>query len=368
MKLGVDLGTYNEEKAAGARYFVAGQAVDPLAAFRANGVSLFRCRLWVRPFDGEGHSYSGGASSLAETLALAKKAASLGYAITLDLHYSDFWCDPGKQTKPAAWKDLSFAALESQVAAYTTEVLEAFKTAGVPLESLQIGNEITNGFLWPEGQLAGEVPARTNYERFLLLLSAGLLAAREANPETQLILHLEKSGSRETYQEFFDRVEAAHLPFDIIGLSYYPFWHGGFDQLFGNIDFLEKRYGKEIRIMELGYPFTLEDYSQAPGELVINARTVREAPYALPYPLTKEGQAAFVRDFLAEARRHRVAAVYYWEPCWIPGPGILWGSEAGQRYLHLAPPKPSRNEWANQCLFDYAGKALPAFAYFHEID
>ena len=117
--------------------------------------------------------------------------------------------------------------------------------------------------------------------------------------------------------------------------------------------------------MELGYGFTTHPYVLGGEEtrLVIDAERANVPGLADKYPITPEGQAAFIRDFLALARENGLDGVFYWEPLWLPGEGICWASEAGQAYIH-EEGKSTANEWANQCLFDYGGKKLPAFDAF----
>lgn len=366
MRLGVDLSTYFDERKHGAQYFYRGQEVDPLLAFKANGVDSLRIRVWVNPFDEKGVSYEGGGCDLASFLRLGRRATAFGYKIIIDLHYSDFWCDPGKQRKPKGWEGLTLDELAQKVYEYTRQVVFAAHYEGIAVEGVQIGNEITNGLLWPTGHLEGEVPHRTNYESVAALLLAGSKAVREVLPQTKIILHLEKSSDQATYHEFFDHMKALGVDYQVIGMSYYPYWHGSMDAFFANLDSLSV-YGKEIQVVELGYAFTLKDYLKGAkaedGQLVVNERSLEELHAPREYPYTEEGQASFVRDFLLKAKAHGVSCVYYWEPCWIPAKGTQWASEAGQRYLGQTV-KETRNEWSNQCLFDYDGKATRAFDEF----
>jgi arabinogalactan endo-1,4-beta-galactosidase len=95
---------------------------------------------------------------------------------------------------------------------------------------------------------------------FALFLSAGSKACHEVMPKAETIIHLERSGALELHQEFFEEITAHHVDFDIIGLSYYPYWHGTFDMLFANIENLKAKFHKPIMIVETGYGFTLESY------------------------------------------------------------------------------------------------------------
>lgn len=360
MILGVDVSTYLEELAHGAKYYDGDREIDPLDAFRANGVDFMRIRIWNDPRSGEGEPYLAGTCDLDHYVRLAQLAKRKGYRILMDLHYSDFWADPGKQTVPKAWQGYDINELEEAVYEFTARCLEVAKENGVLPEMVQVGNEITNGMLWPLGRL--EVDGkRGNYENFLRLVRAGCLAVRERAPEAKIVLHLERSNDKAVYQEFFSEMERAGIEYDVIGASYYPYWHGTPDELFDNLNAC-RRFGKEIMVVELGYGFTTEAYC-LDGEkkrLVIDRERAYVAGFTEQYPVTSEGQAAFVRDFLARAQENGIGGVFYWEPLWLPGEGICWASEAGQRYI-CEEGKSTANEWANQCLFDYQGKKLPAF-------
>ncbi|MCH5157628.1 MAG: glycosyl hydrolase 53 family protein [Clostridiales bacterium] len=365
MKLGIDVSTYYEEIDRGATYYDGDKKVEPLGMLRDNGVDIMRIRVWVNPYDEEGNPYLGGTCDLDNFIRLAKKAESMGFAVMLDIHYSDFWCDPGKQTIPKAWKDLDLSGLTQKVYEYTKHVLSVAEGNGIDIKYIQVGNEITNGMLWPIGKLIEhDKGPRTNYESLIALLKAGIMACREVKPSAALILHLEKSYDIQLYNEFFSNMQG--LDYDIIGFSYYPYWHGTFEQFYANVENC-KKFGKRLMVVEIGYGFTLEDYiksSHGGAHLVIDATVVEGMGFVNDYPLTPAGQAKFIRDFLPLARKHGIEAVIWWEPLWIPGDGICWSSENAQRYTGAEEIKSTRNEWANQCLFDYEGKKLPAFDEF----
>jgi ABC-type sugar transport system ATPase subunit len=263
MNLGIDISSYLEEVSHGAHYFQRGQEIDLLEAFHKNGVDSLRARLWNDPQDEAGVSYQGGSCDLAHLLRLGRLAKKKGYSLVIDFHYSDFWTDPGKQSKPKAWANLSKEELVKALYSYTKDTLLVLKEEGLPVEAVQLGNEITNGLLWPEGLLQGSVPTRTNYESVAVFLKAGAQAVKEAFPAAKIILHLEKSGDLQTYREFFDQMTTLQVPYDVIGLSYYPYWHGEREGLYRNIDSLQARYHKEIRIMEFSYAFGTTDLAEA---------------------------------------------------------------------------------------------------------
>ena len=363
MILGIDASTYLEELSHGAKYYDGSAEIDPLDAFVANGVNYMRIRVWNNPYSPEGEPYLAGTCDLDNYVKLGKLAKAKGYRLYMDLHYSDFWADPGKQFIPKAWANYSLDELCEAVYSFTKHCLEVAVREGVAPEMIQVGNEITNGILWPIGKL--EIDGkRGNYESFTRLILAGTRACREVLPEAKIMLHLERSNDKAVYQEFFGEMDAAGVEYDIIGASYYPFWHGLPEELFDNLRACRK-FGKEIMIAELGYGFTTEGYFLKGKEcrLVVDESLSRVPGFTDIYPMTPEGQRAFIHYFIKLAREEQVDGIFYWEPLWIPGEGICWASEAGQRYIR-EEGKSTHNEWANQCLFDYEGRILPAFDEF----
>ena len=364
MILGIDASTYLEELEHGVKFYADGVQIDPLDAFVQNGVNWMRIRVWNDPRSEAGTPYLAGTCDLDHYIRLAKLAKSKGYRLLMDFHYSDFWADPAKQMIPKAWIGMDADAMAEAVYAFTKECLEAAAAANVAPEMIQVGNEITNGILWPVGRLEQPDGTRGNYVNFCKLVDAGCRACRAALPEAKIVLHLERSNDKAVYQEFFTEMERAGIDFDIIGASYYPYWHGTPQELFENLNAC-RRFGKELMVVELGYGFTTEAYAlnSEAKRLVIDADRAYVPGVTEQYPLTPEGQAAFVEDFLTLARENNLDGIFYWEPLWLPGEGICWASEAGQAYIH-EEGKSTANEWANQCLFDYSGQMLPAFGYY----
>ena len=363
MILGIDASTYLEELSHGAKYFDGDREIDPLDEFIKNGVNHMRIRVWNDPYSPEGEPYLAGTADLDNYVKLGKLAKAKGYHLYMDLHYSDFWADPGKQFIPKAWEGYTLDRLVEAVYSFTKHCLEVAKREGVAPEIIQVGNEITNGILWPIGKLWVD-DKRGNYESLTRLLSAGCRACREVLPEAEIMLHLEKSNDKEIYQEFFTEMEKAGVDFDIIGASYDPFWHGLPEEMLDNLRAC-RRFGKKIMISELGYGFTTEGYYLKGKEcrLVVDESLSRVPGFTDVYPMSPEGQRSFVHYIMKRVRAEGIDGVFYWEPIWLPGEGICWASEAGQRYIH-EEGKSTHNEWANQCLFDYEGRKLPAFDEF----
>ncbi len=361
MILGIDTSTYIEELEHGAKYYDGDIVIDPLDEFFKNGVDCMRIRVWNNPYSENGEPYLAGGCDINGYVKLGKIAKSKGYRLLLDFHYSDFWADPAKQMIPKAWAGYDIDDMCSAVFEFTEKCLITARDAGVAPEFIQVGNEITNGMLWPVGKLDEKDGKRENYDNLCRLISAGCRACRKILPEAKIILHLERSNDKAVYNEFFTEMSACDVDYDIIGASYYPYWHGTPDELFENLNSCRK-FGKNLMVMELGYGFTTESYV-LDGEarrLVIDSERAYVPGITEKYPMTPEGQANFVRDFLVKARDNNIDGVFYWEPAWIPGDGICWASEAGQKYIN-EEGKSTANEWANQCLFDYSGKKLPAF-------
>ena len=365
MILGFDASTYLEELEHGAKFYDGNREIDPLDAFMNNGVDYMRIRVWNDPKSPEGETYLAGNCDIDNYVKLARLAKSKGYKILLDFHYSDFWADPGKQYIPKAWTGYNVDEMCDAVYIFTKKCLEIAVREGVAPQMIQVGNEITNGMLWPVGKL--EIDGkRQNYGNFCRLIDAGCRACREVTPEAKLVLHLERSNDKAVYQEFYTEMAKAGIDYDIIGASYYPYWHGTPTEMIENLNAC-RHFGKEIMIMELGYGFTDKGYVLNGEErrLVIDAERANVPGVTDKYPLTPKGQAEYISYVLSLARENDIDGVFYWEPLWLPGEGICWASEAGQAYIH-EEGKSTSNEWANQCLFDYDGRKLPAFDSFRK--
>ncbi len=363
MILGVDVSTYLEELSFGAKYYDKDTEIDPLDAFVKNGVEYMRIRVWNDPKGPSGELYLAGNCDLDNYVKLAKLAKSKGYKILMDLHYSDFWADPGKQMIPKAWASYGIDEMTDALYSFTKHCLEVAVSEGVAPDMIQVGNEITNGILWPIGKL--EIDGkRGNYDNFCRLIDAGCRACREVLPSAEIMLHLERSHDKEVYQEFFTEMEGHGIDYDIIGASYYPYWHGTPSQLMENLNAC-KHFGKKIMVVELGYGFTDKGYVLNGEErrLVIDQERAIVPGVTDVYPLTPNGQAEYIKHIVTLLQKNAIDGLFYWEPLWLPGEGICWASEAGQSYIH-EEGKSTSNEWANQCLFDYEGRKLPAFDEF----
>ncbi len=364
---GVDISMLETVEDAGGTFQLNGTSQDLLPLLKSQGVNLVRLRLWVDPKSTSNEVYGGGDSDLARVIRLAKRAKAQNMAFMLDLHYSDFWTDPGKQFKPKAWAALSTDELVAQVQSYTQDVIGQLITAGVAPDYVQIGNELNSGMLWPTGKnWAANGETVGGFDVLARLLSAGVTGLRAAETAggvttpAKTILHLAEGGNNSKFRWWFDEITKRKVSFDIIGISYYPYWHGTLAALQSNMNDMVSRYSKPVMLVETAYAFTLEN-----GDSLGNNFGQASDATNGGYPATAAGQRSFLKDLKA-----KIAAVpngqglgfVYWEPDWLPVNDATWATDAGISYLNTTGNV--GNAWENQALFDFSGDALPALAEF----
>lgn len=366
---GMDLSTLLELDRLGAKYYDGGRERDILDIMKDYDVDTIRLRIWNDPWGPDHESYGAGENDIPTTLEIAKRVSEKGFGVLMNFHYSDFWADPGKQFKPKAWEGMSVGELAQAVYDFTFQTMELFQKEGVNITMVQVGNELSNGLLWPEGKI--DVDAGIGeYDNIAKFVSAGIRAVRKSNPAVPVMIHLDNGGNNELYRRWFDHYVARGEDFDLIGLSYYPFWHGSMDQLIGNMNDIAVRYHKDLIISEVSMGYTMEDYKdyeKLPDSGRKGYATKPELVEKLEFPMTKEGQADFMRTLLARLEtvaEHRARGFFWWEPAWIPVPGSGWATPASLAYMH--DPGPCGNEWANQALFDYDGNVLPALGVIRD--
>lgn len=360
MMLGADLSFAPQELAAGAVFTQNGVPADPAEIMARNGAGWARLRLWVNPPQGY--------SDLATDLAYARELRRAGLKLFLDIHYSDFWADPGKQCIPAGWPT-DLAGLTAKVRSYTRDVIAAFAAQGTPVDMVSIGNEVTKGMLWApstsgswadfgcNGPGVGGLVWTSNttamgWANFAQLLDAGVAGARAGNPAGHKLLvaiHTDLGGNNAQAQAFYSNLEAQGVPFDVIALSYYPIYQGSLSAMRANVDELAARFGKPIVIAETEYAWTL-----ANGDALGNS-TWQASQLIDGYPASPGGQLSFLNDelsVLAAVPHGLGAGMFYWEPEWIPG--VSWAPDASP------PGTPDDNE----TLFDFQGRALPSVGMY----
>jgi arabinogalactan endo-1,4-beta-galactosidase len=270
-----------------------GQPKDVLLMLREHHYNWVRLRLFQDPST----SAEKLPNDLNYTLALAKRAKAMGFHLLLDLHYSDRWADPGTQTPPAAWAKLKHKQLVEQVFNYTRDTIATFASAGVMPEMVQVGNEITNGILWPDGKL----PNWANLADLLKAATSGIEAGRGALPRPRIMIHIDRGADYEVASWFFDTLIARHVPFDIIGLSFYPFSQGEVTKLRGTLHDLSVRFQHPIIVVETAYHWAPSDFKGKKAD----------------FPESPEGQKAFLQAVDAAVRAIPKGlgwGVFYWEP------------------------------------------------------
>ncbi len=365
MKLGVDLSIQDELNELNPKYYYHLKEVDPFHFFSHHShISIVRIRLWYHPYDENGRPYGGGTNDINAFLRLAKKANKEGMQVLLDFHYSDFWVDPSRQTPPKAWANYNFEELKEALYKYTKHTLLVAKENDIDIGAIQVGNEISNGMLFPYGNVwNNEIGGFKNHSE---LLKAGFKACKEIYPNAKTICHLEHAGSFDMQDYYFEQLFNLGVDFDVMGESYYPYWHGGFPFFIDNISKLKAKYHKEIWVVEMGYEYAeslLPDHHFEYKDMEGDEFVVGNYNGRIPYPITKEGQVEYLKAFLKICKDLGVEMVFYWEPTWILIPGQGWAKEAGQIYSGLEPTV-ANNDWANETLFDFEGNANPAVEIF----
>lgn len=355
--IGVDLSSILEVEAAGGVFYNdEGQEQDIFEILADHGVNYVRIRLWVDPYDDAGNSFGGGTCDTATGIAIAKRAARVGMRICLDFHYSDFWADPSKQTVPRDWSSYSKAQLIQAIHDYTYDTLMQFQDAGVRPHMVQIGNEINNGLVWPKGKISVY-----GFDDLAEYLNAGLSAVEEVSPDIRTVLHLAEGASEQKLTYFLDNILANGVSFDVIGLSYYSFWHGPLEQFQAALSVLEDKYDQDICVMEYSYGYT--DYSNENTANIYSSELETEGGYGT----SLQGQTSYIRDVnAAVASVSSGIGSFYWEPAWLGIPGTGWASTYADAYLTAQGDSGSLGKvtWANQSLFSFSGKALPSLGVF----
>jgi len=344
---GVDLSGLAKNEDHGATYAnAAGQGRDPVRLLARAGANVGRLKVWVNPADGY--------NDTRHVVAMARRIKAAGMKLLVDFHYSDRWADPGAQAPPAAWKTYDAPQMAAAVGAHTRSVLVALKSARLSADFVQVGNEINPGLLHPLGQTYDVDPTDAvdgaQWDNVAAFLTAGATAAKSVDRRTQVLLHLTNiNNGVGGLTWWLDAVTARQVPFDLIGLSYYGYWHGSLADLQNATTILSSRYDKDVAVLETAYPWTLQDDPATPYENILD----QPSELVRGYPATPAGQAAnfrAVQDVVVSAPGGRGLGAVYWEPAWTSVAGAGWD-----------PADPaSGNAWDNQAMFDHAGRLLPA--------
>jgi len=307
---GVDISTLTLQEADEVIYKEYGIPEDALIILKNHDINWIRIRLFHSP-----SSWNYGASmDLDYVTELAARVKAEGFKFLLDIHYSDTWADPTHQTPPDAWQGMNHSQLVTAVYEYTRDTIEHLRTNNAMPDMVQIGNEITCGMLWTDGEICDN----GNWSNLADLINAGINgvdAGRGAEPMPEIMIHIDRGGDQGGTEWFFDNLLARGVQFDVIGQSFYPQWHGTLDDLTTNLNFMAQNYSQDIVIVE-----TAEYYTGSSGA-------------------SPENQKAFLEELirLVQATPNgKGRGVCYWEPAWV------WSSPVG--YKALFEPAPT---WDN---------------------
>jgi len=248
--LGADISGTTALEARGQQlYNVAGEPRENTQLMKELGLNAIRLRVWVNPKEGFCRPD--------DVLQMARRAKSLNMELMIDFHYSDWWADPGQQNIPAAWKELSYDEMRQALTEHTRSTLQLLKTNGIQVRWVQVGNETTNGFLWPMGR------ASDNMAQYAGLSQAGYDAVKQVFPDALVIIHLDQARDPKRYDFIFDGLKANGAKWDIIGMSVYPYWDqrdkketkdsGTLKHALKNMRRVIKKYGTPVMVVETGY-------------------------------------------------------------------------------------------------------------------
>ena len=361
--LGADVSSLLAEEQSGVKYYgFDGQEQDMLKTLAENGVNCVRVRVWVDPFDKDGHGYGGGNCTADTAGEIGARAAKYGLKLLVDFHYSDFWADPGKQMAPKAWAGLTVEEKAERLKAYTAESLQTIRAAGADVAMVQIGNETTKG-------LCGE----TAVPKMCALYQAGAEAVRAFDPNILIAVHFTNPEAG-NYSKLAYMLASNQVDYDVFSTSYYPYWHGTLDNLKEQLSTVAEKYGKKVMVAETQWAYTAADGDDSPNSIG------EELKYEKPYPFTVQGQSREIRDVVAAVSSLGAGVgVFYWEAGWIPVPGASWadrsplweehGSGWASSYAAEYDPDDAGKYYGgsacdNQALFGFDGKPLESLKTF----
>lgn len=334
---GVDVSTLPEIEDNGGVFKENGVIKDPIQIFKDHKINFIRLKLWYTP--------SNGYNNLQHVLLTAQRIKNNGLKFLLNFHYSDTWADPAHQIKPVAWNSLSFQSLKDSIYTYTKNVITTLKLNNLLPDIVQIGNEITCGILWDDGRICDQFNTQQQWTKFGELVKEAIRGVNESiNPgdTIKIMIHIDRGGDNAGARWFFDNLLSQDVSFDIIGLSFYPWWHGTLTDLQNNLNDLAQRYGKEIILVETAYPWTLNWCDGTNNIVGLPSQLLPE------YPASMQGQKSYLIDIMNLVYNtfdHKATGVFYWEPDWI------CTSSFG-------------SPWENLTLFDFSGELLSSIRAF----
>jgi len=246
---GADISWLPQMEASGYKFLNSrGIPEDCFKILKDYGINAIRLRTWVNPSNDKGIGHC----SKDETVAMAVRAQKWGMRVMIDFHYSDSWADPSKQVKPKAWEGHDFPQLLDDIYNYTFEVMTALKTAGISPEWVQVGNETRTGMIYPEG-------STDNWPQLARIINKGYDAIKAVSPQSKVILHVDQGNNKALFRTWFDNADKYGVRYDVIGMSYYPYWLDGnpdytlsIDDLGSNLTDMASRHNKEVMVVEVG--------------------------------------------------------------------------------------------------------------------
>jgi len=241
--LGADISFLPQLEDRGMKFSDSGVQKDPILILKNHGFNYVRLRIFNDPSTDSGYSPHKGFCDLEHTKQMAKRVKAANMKLLLDFHYSDYWADPGKQFKPAAWRNLPFDELKKALYDYTKKVMQELKEQGTEPDMVQVGNEINHGMVWPEGNIS-------HPDSLAQLISAGISAVKSVDPTVVIMLHIALGGQHDESVFFINQMLARSVAFDVIGFSYYPKWHGSLDDLRDNLNDIIRLYKKDVIVVE----------------------------------------------------------------------------------------------------------------------
>ena len=327
---GVDISMLYQIEENNGIYFENGIAIDPIDIFKQHGVNTIRLKIWHTP-DPE-------FNSLQNVLQMAQRIDSIGLDIMLNFHYFDTWADPSHQTKPSAWESIDFETLADSIYDYTNHVITRLKMQGTLPKFVQIGNETDCGLLWPDGYICDESNTAEQWLNLGILYNNAISGIQDAIDEMDTVWtlgHLSHGGLW-----YFSNLFNEGVSLDIIGQSYYPWWHGSLDELSTNLTQLSNEFQKPIVIVETAYPFTLSWNDNTNNIIGMESQLLDG------FPASEIGQLNFLQAVKDRVTNNEFGAgICYWSPEWISTE--TFGSP-----------------WENLALFDFNSEVLDGITVF----
>lgn len=363
---GMDASSVLVEENSGVKYYnYDGEEQDVFMTMAQSGVNYIRIRVWNDPYDENGNGYGGGNNDVPTAIELGRRATMYGMKVCIDFHYSDFWADPKRQHAPKAWEGMSVEEKSDALYEFTKDSLTQILDAGVDVGMVQIGNEINNA-------MSGE----SFLPNISTLLSSGSRAVREMaeayGKDIQIVVHYTNIEDNGQIDGLVSNLEHTGVDYDIIGLSYYPFWDGDNENMQAVARHIQNEYGKKVMIAETSYAYTTED-----GDGTENSFDGIDGAVE-GYAATVQGQASMIRDICEAANEANVLGIFYWEGVWIPvgkateDNSPIWeefGSGWASSYAADYDPEDAGLyyggcSWDNQAMFDFEGHPLPSLNVF----